>query len=77
MNNRHSWQLKKNQNSRGCFGATSSTALPIQPIHRENGPNGQNWQCYLAGSSKMAPTILIFSIVMGADYLFELISIVH
>ena len=25
----------------------------------------------------MAPTILIFSIAMGADYSFELISIVH
>ena len=27
---------------------------------------GLNWQRYLAGSSKMAPKILIFSIVMGA-----------
>ena len=33
--------------------------------------------CCLAGSSKTAPTILIFSIAMGADYSFELISIVH
>jgi hypothetical protein len=31
----------------------------------------------LAGSSKMAPAILIFSIALGADYSFELISIVH
>ena len=29
---------------------------------------GLNWQCFLAGSSKTA---------MGADYSFELISIVH
>jgi hypothetical protein len=36
-----------------------------------------NWQCCLAGSSKMAPKILIFSIAMGANYSFELISIVH
>ena len=36
-----------------------------------------NWQCCLAGSSKTAPTILIFSIVMGSDYSFELISFVH
>ena len=64
-------EKKKNRNSGGLFGA----ALPIQPIHRENGPNGLNWQCCLAGSSKMAPRILIFSIAMGADYSFELISI--
>ena len=69
--------IEKNQNSGGRFGATSSTALPILPIQGENGPNLLNWQCFLAGSSKMAPRILIFSIVMGADYSFELISIVH
>ena len=51
--------------------------LPIQPIHRENEPNGLNWQCCLAGSFKTAPTIWIFSIAMGAHYSFELISIVH
>ena len=51
--------------------------LPIQPIHLENGPNGLYWQCYLGGSSKTAPRILIFSIAMGADYSFELIYIVH
>ena len=44
-------------------------------IHPENGPNGLNWQCCLAGSSKTAPRILIFSIAMGADYSIELISI--
>ena len=49
--------------------------LPIQPIHLENGPNGLYWQCCLAGSSKTAPRILIFSIVMGADYSIELILI--
>ena len=37
--------------------------------------NRLNWQCCLAGSSKMAPRILIFSIAMGADYSIELISI--
>ena len=30
-----------------------------------------NWQHCLAGSSKTAPRILIFSIPMGADYSFE------
>ena len=37
--------------------------------------NRLNWQCCLSGSSKTAPRILIFSIAMGADYSFELISI--
>ena len=36
------------------------------PFTSEVGPNGLNWQCCLAGSSKMA-----------AKYLFELIFIVH
>ena len=67
----------KNQNSGGHFKATSQTALPIQPTHHENGPNRLNWQCCLASSSKTAPTILIFWIAMGADYSFELISIVN
>ena len=49
--------------------------LPIQPILLKNGPDGLNWQCSLAGSSKMASRIWIFSIAMGADYSFELISI--
>ena len=35
----------------------------------------QNWQCCLAGSSKTAPKSLIFSMAMGADYSFEIISI--
>jgi hypothetical protein len=31
---------------------------------------GLNWHCCVAGSSKMAPRVLIFSIAMGADYSF-------
>ena len=50
---------------------------PIQPINHKNGSNGLNWQCCLAGSSKPASTILIFSIAMGAKNSFDLISIVH
>ena len=49
--------------------------LPIQPIHRKNRPNGQNWQCCLVDSSKTAPRFLIFSMAMGPDYSFELTSI--
>ena len=40
----------------------------------EVGPNGLNWQCCLAGSSKTAPRILIFSIAIGADYSFDIKS---
>ena len=43
------------------FGATSYTALPIQPITSK---------FCSAGSSKTAPRILIFSIAKGADYSF-------
>ena len=34
------------------------------------GPILRDWQCCLAGSSKTAPRIFIFSIAMGADYTF-------
>ena len=37
--------------------------------------NGLDWQCCLAGSSKTAPRILIFSIAMGADYSYEVKNI--
>ena len=50
-------------------------ALPIQPIYLKTGPNWPNWQCCLAGSSKRAPRILIFSIAMGAEYLSYVKSI--
>ena len=36
---------------------------PIWPIFEVN---GLDWHCCLAGSSKTAPRILIFSIAMGA-----------
>ena len=32
-----------------------------------------DWQCFLAGSSKTAPRILIFSNAMGANYSLSLI----
>ena len=34
-----------------------------------------DWQCCLAGSSKMVPGIFIFSIVLGAEYSFYVKSI--
>ena len=74
MNNRHPWQLKKSK-SWGPFWSyqINSTANPAHLP--QNGPNGLNWQCYLAGSSKTAPRILIFSIAMGADHSFEVKNI--
>ena len=42
------------------------------PFTSKIGPNGLDWQCYLAGSSKTAPRILIFSIAIGADYSYEM-----
>ena len=49
--------------------------MPIQPLWPIFEVNGLNWQCCLAGSSKTAPRILIFSIPMGVDYSSELNSI--
>ena len=41
--------------------------------HCQFGPiykvNGLDWLCCLAGSSKTAPRILIFSIAMGVDFI--------
>jgi hypothetical protein len=45
------------------------TALPIWPIWPNFEVNGLDWQCCLAGSSKTAPRIFIFSIVLGAKNL--------
>ena len=56
-NNRNPWQSK----SWGPF-------CSYQPIYCEDGTNGLNWLCSLAGSSKTAPRILIFSIAMGAKH---------
>ena len=74
MNNRHPLQLKKSK-SWSRLGATSSPALPIWPIWPNFEVNGLDWQCCLAGSSKTAPRIFIFSIVLGAEYLSYVKSI--
>ena len=49
--------------------------MPIQPIYLKIGPNWPNRQCCLAGSSKTALRILIFSIATGADNSFYVKSI--
>ena len=45
--------------------------LPIQPILPIFEVNGLDWHCCLAGSSKTASRILIFSIAIDADYSYE------
>ena len=77
MNNRHPRQLKKSK-LWGPFWSCqlNSTANSVHLAHFAL--NRLNWHCCLAGSSKMAPRILIFfSIDMSADYSFELIFIVR
>ena len=44
---------------------------PFGPVFEVN---GLDWQCYIAGSSKMAPRIFVFSIAIGADYSYEMKS---
>ena len=67
----HPWKLKKNQNPGGRFGAMYQLNSPFGQIFEVN---GLDWQCYLAGSSKTAPRILIFSIAIGAGYSFDIKS---
>ena len=50
-------------------------ALLIWPIWDSFEVNWLDWQCCFAGSFKMAPRILIFSIVQGAEYLSYVKSI--
>ena len=49
------------ENAGGRFGATSQTALPIQPI----------WPVFEV-NGLVAPKSLILSIAIGADYSYEL-----
>ena len=49
--------------------------MPILPIWPNFEVNGLDWQCCLAGSSKMATRIFIFSIVLGVENLSYVKSI--
>ena len=60
---------KKNQKFLELPAKQHSQFNPFGPILEVN---GLDWQCYLAGSSKMAPRILIFSIAIGANYSYEM-----
>ena len=64
------WHVKLSR-----FGAICYTALLIWPIWPNFEVNGLDWQCCLDGCSKMAPRILIFLIVLGAEYLSYVKSI--
>ena len=71
MNYRHPWQLKKSKSWQPVWSyQINSTA---NPDHLPQ--NWPNQQCCLAGSYKTAPSILIFSIAMGADNSFYVKSI--
>jgi hypothetical protein len=66
MNIRHPGQLKKSK-SWEPFGSYQLNSMRILPIWPNFEVNGLDWQCCLAGGSKTAPKIFIFSIVLGAD----------
>ena len=76
MNNCHLWQLKK---SKYILGTVLELPAKQQRQFSPFGPlyevNGLDWQCYFAGSSKTSPSILIFSIAIGAEYLSYVKSI--
>ena len=68
INIRHPEQLKKWKSWEPFWSYQLNIYLKI-------GPNWPNRQCCLAGSSKMAPRILIFSIALGANHSFYVKSI--
>ena len=72
INFRHPGQLKKWKSWEPFWSyQLNSTANPahLPQIWPNFEVNGLDWQCCLAGSSKRAPRIFIFSIVLGAKYL--------
>jgi hypothetical protein len=69
MNNRHQMQLKKS-NSWGPFLRYQLNSAANPAYLSQKWAKRLDWQSCLAGSSKTAPRILIFSIAMGAKTLF-------
>ena len=72
INFRHPGQLKKWKSWEPFWSyQLNSTANPahLPQIWPNIEVNGLDWQCCLAGSSKRAPRIFIFSIVLGAENL--------
>ena len=70
INNRQPQQQKKSKSWELLWSYQLKSSA--NPTHS---PQKWNWQCCLAGSYKMAPRILIFSIVLGAEYLCQVKSI--
>ena len=71
MNIQHPWQLKKSKSWEPFWSyQLNSTANPANLP--QNWAKVAKWQCFLAGSSKMAPRILIFSTAMGAKPSFHM-----
>ena len=78
INIRHPLQLKKSKSWEPFRSyQLNSTANPahLPQIWPNFEVNELDWQCCLAGSSKTAPRIIIFSIVLGAEYLSYVRSI--
>ena len=73
MNNLDPWQLKKIKIVVAILELPAKQHCQFSLFSAKMG----QMQCCLAGSSKTVPMVLIFSIGIGADYSFELISIVH
>ena len=64
--------IEKNQNPGAALELPAKKHCQFSPFGPIFEVNGLDWQCYLAGSSKTAPRILIFSIAIGADYTYEM-----
>ena len=65
----HPWQLKKIKILGAVLELQAKQHYQFSPFGPLFEVNGLDWQCCLAGSSKRAPRIFIFSIVLGAENL--------
>jgi hypothetical protein len=66
MYNRHPLQLKKSKSWEPLWSYQLNSTADLANFE----VNGLDWQCCLAGTSKRAPRILIFSIAMDAKNSF-------
>ena len=60
--------IEKNQNFGAILEPLAKQHYQFSIFTAKMGQLDPNWQCYLAGGSKMALKILIFSMAMHADY---------
>ena len=73
MNNGHPLPLKKSKFWEPFWSYQLNSNADLASLAQFE-VNGLDWRCCLAGSSKRAPRILIFSIAMGAGYLSDVKS---